>query len=353
MSLTQGYAVKNSTAHFEPFSFHRRSLSEHDVLIKILFCGICHSDIHQARNEWGKSIYPMVPGHEIIGCIEQIGTAVTKHKLGDIVGVGCFVDSCRFCSSCQAHEEQFCEQHLSLTYNGFEQDQCTPTYGGYSTQIVVHENYILTIPHTLASNNPLANIAPLLCAGITTYSPLRRFNIQAGKKIAIVGLGGLGHVGVKLANAMGAHVTVVSTSPSKENDAKKLGAHDFILANNELTACTSRFDFILDTVSAMHDFNAYLGLLKRGGTMVLVGVPPQPSTILATSLITNRRQLAGSLIGGIAETQAMLDYCAEKNITADVEIIGIQQLDRAYERILKSEVKYRFVIDLATLKTIE
>jgi len=347
MLPTRGYATQNSSAHFAPFDFKRRDVGPHDVLIKILFCGICHSDIHSAKNEWGGAIYPMVPGHEIVGEVTAIGSEVKKYKVGDTVGVGCFVDSCRTCSNCMDHEEQFCEKFTSFTYSSYEQDQKTPTYGGYSSQIVVDEKYVLKITSKL----PLANIAPLLCAGITTYSPLHRYKVGPGKKVAIVGLGGLGHMGVKLAVAMGADVTVLSTSPAKEKDAKQLGAQHFAVtsAPKNLANLANHFDFILDTISAQHDLGLYLNLLGKGGVMVLVGVAEKPLNLPAFPLIKNRRLLVGSLIGGIKETQEMLDFCAAKNIAADVEIIPIQKIEQAYERTLKGDVRYRFVIDLATL----
>lgn len=347
MLPTRGYAAKSATTPLEPFSFERREPGAHDVLIKILYTGICHSDIHQARNEWGGSIFPMVPGHEIVGTVERVGNAVTKFKAGDTVGVGCFVDSCRTCHNCEQSEQQFCTKHTSFTYNNTEQDGKTPTQGGYSNQIVVDENYILRISPKLK----LANTAPLLCAGITTYSPLKHYKIGPGKRVGIIGLGGLGHMGVKLAASMGAEVTVLSTSPSKEKDALALGAHKFVVTKDakNLESLANYFDFILDTASAPHDLNMYLNMLRLDGAMVLVGVPEKPTEVNAFNLIANRRQLAGSLIGGIRETQEMLDYCAEKGITSDVEIIPIQKVNEAYERTIKSDVRYRFVIDMSTL----
>ncbi len=347
MLPTRGYATQSPTSNLEPFSFERRTPKAHDVLIEILYCGVCHSDIHQARNEWQNSVYPMVPGHEIVGRVTQVGSEVTRFKAGDLAGVGCFVDSCRVCDNCKAGEEQHCENHLVPTYNGTEKDEKTLTYGGYSSHIVVDENYTLKIP----TNLPLEGVAPLLCAGITTYSPLRRFNVQAGQKVGIVGLGGLGHMGVKLAASMGADVTVFSTSPSKEADARKLGAHNFVVTKDpaNLEPLAGKFDFILDAVSAEHDFNMYLNLLKRNGVMVLVGAPEKPAEVQAFSLISNGRSLTGSAIGGIRETQEMLDYCAEHNITSDVEVIPIQQIGEAYERTIKGDVRYRFVIDMKSL----
>jgi alcohol dehydrogenase (NADP+) len=347
MLKTRGYAATSATSELAPFDFERRELGAQDVLIEILYCGVCHSDIHQARNEWSNSIFPMVPGHEIVGRVTQAGSGVTRFKVGDLAGVGCFVDSCRVCESCKEGVEQYCEGHLVATYNGTEKDEQTPTYGGYSKQIVMDENYTLKIP----SNLPLEGVAPLLCAGITTYSPLRRFKVGAGQKVGVVGLGGLGHMGVKLAAAMGAEVTVFSTSQAKEADARRLGAHHFVVTKDpqNLEPLAGKFDFILDAVSAPHDVNMYLNLLRREGVIVLVGAPEKPMEVAAFSLITNGRSLAGSMIGGIRETQEMLDYCAEKNITSDVEVIPIQQINEAYERTIKSDVRYRFVIDMKSL----
>lgn len=346
MLPTQGYAVKDANAKFALFNFERREVGPHDVLIKILYCGICHSDIHQARDEWGGSIYPMVPGHEIVGKVIRVGDKVKKFKVDDLAGVGCFVDSCRHCHNCKNDEQQFCEHKVTFTYNSTEQNSDTPTYGGYSSQIVVDEQYVLRV----SSKLPLANVAPLLCAGITTYSPLRYYQVDSSKRVAVMGLGGLGHMAVKLASSMGAHVTVLSTSPAKQKDAHRLGANDFILTadTKQLQRFNHSFDFILDTISAPHDINIYLNLLRTGGIIVLVGVPEKPLEVDASSLIDNRRALAGSMIGGIRETQEMLDYCAEKNISADVEIIPIQQLEMAYERTVKNDVHYRFVIDMTT-----
>jgi uncharacterized zinc-type alcohol dehydrogenase-like protein len=347
MSQTRGYAIKGATSHFEPFDFKRRECGPHDVLIKIEFCGVCHSDIHQARNEWGNSKYPMVPGHEIVGRVMKVGKDVKKFKVDDLAGVGCFVDSCRSCNNCKAGEEQFCEKQMSATYNGMEQDKVTPTFGGYSSQIVVDENYVLHISPKLE----LANVAPLLCAGITTYSPLKRFKVGKGQKVGVIGLGGLGHMGVKLAASMGADVTVFSTSISKEQDAKRLGAKHFVVTKNpeNLAALSGQFDFILDTVSAVHDINMYLPLLRTKGTLALVGAPEKPMPVSAFNLIGGNKNFAGSMIGGIRETQEMLDYCAEHNITSDIEIIPIQKIEEAYERTLKSDVRYRFVIDMNSL----
>ncbi|WP_020565171.1 NAD(P)-dependent alcohol dehydrogenase [Methylosarcina fibrata] len=347
MMKTPAYAAADAASPLAPFTIDRREPGPHDVVIDILYCGVCHSDIHQARDEWGTSIFPMVPGHEIIGLVQQVGKKVDHWEVGDTVGVGCFVDSCRECEACRDGEEQFCEKGASFTYNSRERDGVTPTYGGYSTRIVVDESYVLKIPDSL----PLDRAAPLLCAGITTYSPLRQFGVRAGDPIAVVGLGGLGHMAVKLAKGMGAHVTVLSHSPEKKNDALKLGADDFIVTRDPevFVANAGRFSFILDTVSAQHDYNAYLNLLRRDGTLVLVGVP-EPSPLAAWPLISGRRRIAGSLIGGIRETQEMLDFCAEHGIAADVEVIPIQRINEAFERTLKSDVRYRFVIDMASLK---
>ena len=347
MLPTKGYATHNSAAKFEPFEFQRREVGPHDVQIQIAYCGICHSDIHIAKNEWQGTQYPVVPGHEIVGTVVSVGAKVTRFKVGDIAGVGCFVDACRACQNCKEHDEQFCEQGASFTYNSFEQDKKTPTYGGYSSHIVTDENFVLRVaPHL-----PLANVAPLLCAGITTYSPLREFNVGPGQKVGVIGLGGLGHMGVKLAAAMGAEVTVFSTSSSKEKDAYALGAKHFVMTKDpkNFADLNNHFDLILDTVSAQHDLNQYLVLLRKAGVMVLVGVPEQPLALRNFALIDRRRKLSGSLIGGIKQTQEMLDFCAEKNIVAEVEVIPFSKIAEAYERTLKSDVKYRFVLDLKTI----
>ncbi len=348
MSLsTPAYAAHNSTDPLVPWTFDRRDPKPNDVLIDILYCGVCHSDLHQVRDEWGGSKYPMVPGHEIIGTVTAVGSAVTKWKAGDTVGVGVFVDSCRICPNCLAGEQQYCDAGMSGTYNSFEQDKVTPTYGGYSTRITVDENYVVSIPEGIS----LEGAAPLLCAGITTYSPLRHWKIGPGMTVAVVGLGGLGHMGVKFAKAMGAHVTVLSSSDKKREDSARLGADDYldmsqvdVFKNN-----AKRFDFILDTVSAAHSYQDYLGLLKLNGTMCLVGLPPK-AEIEAFPLVGRRRSLSGSMIGGIAETQEMLDFCGKHGIAADVEVISIDYINEAYERMLKSDVRYRFVIDIASLK---
>ncbi|KAA5545627.1 NAD(P)-dependent alcohol dehydrogenase [Adhaeribacter rhizoryzae] len=347
MIQTRGYAAQNAENPLGPFSFARRDVGAHDVLIEILYCGVCHSDLHQVRNEWGGSIYPMVPGHEIVGRVSKVGDQVTKFKEGDFAGVGCFVDSCRTCPSCQEGLEQYCEVHNVGTYNSYELDKKTPTYGGYSSQIVVDEKYTLKI----APDQDMSRVAPLLCAGITTYSPLRQWQVGKGHKLGVVGLGGLGHMGVKLGASMGAEVTVLSTSPNKEADARALGAHKFLVTRDEdqLKEYRNYFDFILDTVSAPHNLDMYLSLLRRDGTMILVGAPPEPAPVSGFSLISRRKRLVGSMIGGIPETQEMLDYCAQHNILSDVEVIPIAQINEAYERMLRSDVKYRFVIDMATL----
>lgn len=347
MLAVKGYAAQNAKAPLAPFNFQRRETGENDVLIDILYCGVCHSDIHQVRDEWGGSIFPMVPGHEIVGRVSKVGIGVKNFKVGDLAGVGCLVDSCRTCQSCKNDLEQFCEVHMVSTYNGLEMDKKTPTYGGYSNQIVVDEKFTLSVSDKLK----LDSVAPLLCAGITTYSPLRHWKIGKGHKVAVVGLGGLGHMGVKFAASFGAEVTVLSTSAGKEQDALNLGAHHFVNTKDEaqVKKVKGSFDFILNTVSAQHDYNFLLNMLKANGIMVLVGVPPEAVPVHAFSLIGGRKSLAGSLIGGIKETQEMLDYCAEHNITSDVEVIAIKDIENAYTRMIKGDVHYRFVIDMATL----
>jgi uncharacterized zinc-type alcohol dehydrogenase-like protein len=344
---TPAYAAQSATSPLAPFTIERRKPRSHDVLIDILYCGVCHSDIHMARNDLGFSIFPLVPGHEIIGRVAEVGDHVSKWKEGDIVGVGCFVDSCRQCEPCRAGEEQYCEKGCTLTFSGYERDGKTPTYGGYSTRITVDENYVLRIPEGI----PLERAAPLLCIGVTAYSALKHFGVKAGDKVAVVGLGGLGHIAVKLAHALGTHVTVLSHSPNKREDALRLGADDFIATKDETAfkENADRFNFIIDAVSAQHDYNAYLNLLKHDGTMVLLGLP-EPSLLASAALAFKRRKLAGSLIGGIRETQEMLDFCAEHGVAADVEVIPIDKINEAYERMLKGDVRYRFVIDMASLK---
>ena len=347
-TTVHAYAAKAAKETLSPFNFQRRDVRANDIKIDIHYCGVCHSDIHQVRDEWGGSIFPMVPGHEIVGKIVQVGEMVKDFKVGDLAGVGCFVDSCGKCPSCQANEEQYCDEGMTATYNGYERDGKTPTYGGYSTEIVVDAGYALHISDKL----PLEGVAPLLCAGITTYSPLRHWNVTKGQRVGIVGLGGLGHMGVKFAVSFGADVTVFSTSPGKEEDAKKLGAHHFAVSKDksQMQKLRGQFDFILNTVSAPHDYNDYLQLLKLDGAMVVVGIPPEPSAVPAFNLIGKRRSIGGSLIGGIKETQEMLYYCAEHHITSDVEVIDIKDINEAYERMLKNDVRYRFVIDINSLK---
>lgn len=347
MLPTKAYAAINEKTPLAPFEFNRREVGEKDILIEILYCGVCHSDIHQARGEWGNSIFPMVPGHEIVGKVAKVGSKVSNYKVGDIAGIGCFVDSCRTCPSCNNGEEQYCQGHVSFTYNGTERDQKTPTHGGYSSQIVVDEKYALKVSPKLE----LKAVAPLLCAGITTYSPLRHWKVGPHSKIGILGLGGLGHMGVKFGKAFGAHVTVISTSASKEADAKRLGADDFLLSTDAeaVQKAADRFDLILDTVSAEHDLNSVLSMIKLDGTLVLVGVPPQAPAVHPFSLIPRRRSIAGSMIGGIRETQEMLDFCAEKGIVSDIELIPMSEINNAYARMIKNDVRYRFVIDLKTL----
>lgn len=343
----KGYAARTAKSRLAPFRFSRRNVGRQDVLIGIRYCGICHSDVHQARDEWGGSIFPMVPGHEIVGVVEQVGASVKQFKVGQMVGVGCFVDSCRTCPQCKKGEEQYCEGHISFTYNGKERDGVTPTYGGYSTKVVVDQRYVLRIPKQLRPEEA----APLLCAGITTYSPLHHWGVGKGHRLAIVGLGGLGHMAVKIGKALGAHVTVLSHSDKKRRDAKRLGAKDFYKTSDPKTFTTlaKQFDFILDTVSAPHDLDAQLELLKTDGTMILVGVPDKPAQLGAFPLILKRRRLVGSLIGGIQETQEMLDFCAKHKCGADVEVIPIQKVNEAYDRLVRGDVRYRFVIDMGSL----
>jgi uncharacterized zinc-type alcohol dehydrogenase-like protein len=344
---TVGYAATSARSPLAPFSFARREPLPQDVQIEILYCGVCHSDLHTVRNEWQNTTYPVVPGHEIVGRVTAVGDDVKRFKVGDLAAVGCLVDSCRTCPNCQAGLEQYCDVAFVGTYNSPDKHLGGMTYGGYSKSIVVDEYFVLHVP----DKTNLAGVAPLLCAGITTYSPLRHWKVSKGQKVGIAGLGGLGHMGVKLANAMGAHVVLFTTSPNKKEDAQRLGAHEVVVSKNqkEMDRHANSFDFILDTVSAQHDLNAYLALIKRDGTLTLVGAPPQPPTIEVFNLIFKRRQLAGSLIGGIPETQEMLNFCADHKLTADVEVIPIQKINEAYERMLRSDVKYRFVIDMASL----
>jgi alcohol dehydrogenase (NADP+) len=346
MTATRGYAALAAKVPLAPFAFENRSPGRNDVQIDITFCGVCHSDLHQVRDEWGGSIFPMVPGHEIIGRVTATGSDVTKLKVGDLAGVGCMVNSCRTCECCVDGEEQYCTTGTTYTYNSRD-TRGAPTYGGYAKSIVVDEAFVLTIPANL---DPAA-VAPLLCAGITTYSPLRHWNVTAGQKVGVIGLGGLGHMALKFASAFGAHVVQFTTSANKVADAKRLGAADVVMSNDSVAmkAHGNSFDFIIDTVSAPHDIAAFIRLLKRDGTMTLVGVPETPPTVPASQLIGGRRSLAGSLIGGIAETQEMLEFCGTHGITADIELIAMHDINAAYERMLKGDVKYRFVIDLATL----
>ncbi|OAQ39672.1 hydroxyacid dehydrogenase [Pedobacter psychrophilus] len=348
MTQVKAYAAEKADKPVGPFKIDRRDVGENDVEIEILFCGVCHSDIHTARNEWGGTMYPVVPGHEIVGKVSKIGDKVKNHKVGDTVGVGCFVDSCGHCDNCEDDLEQYCENGNSQTYNSKLQDKKTITYGGYSTHIVVTEKFVLKVSDKL----DLAGVAPLLCAGITTYSPLKHWNCKKGDKVAVVGLGGLGHMAVKLASSMGAEVTMLSRSPEKEKDAEELGAHHFMLTTEKenMEKMANSFDLIINTVSAKHDYNEYLALLRTNGTMVLLGVPPEALPVAAPNLIFGRRSLVGSLVGGIKETQEMLDYCAEHNIVSDIEMINIDKINEAYERTLKGDVHYRFVIDMASLK---
>lgn len=344
----KAFGTEAAEAPLKPLTIQRREVTSQDVEIEILFCGICHSDLHTARNEWHGSVYPVVPGHEIVGRITRVGGQVSKFKIGDLAAVGCMVDSCRECDSCKEGLEQYCETGNTLTYNSPDIHLASRTYGGYSESIVVDEHFVLRVPESL----DLASAAPLLCAGVTTYSPLKHWGVGPGVRVGIVGIGGLGHMGVKLAKAMGAHVVVITTSASKIGDAKRLGAHEVVLSTDtaQMREFADSLHFILDCVSANHDINAYLGLLKRDGTLALVGAPEHPLPVAAFSLIPYRKSLAGSTIGSIKETQEMLDFCAQHNITADIELIPIQDVNNAYERLLKGDVHYRFVIDMASLK---
>jgi uncharacterized zinc-type alcohol dehydrogenase-like protein len=344
---TNAYAAQNATNPLAPFNFQRRDVGQHDVQIEILYCGVCHSDLHTVRNEWQNTTYPCVPGHEIVGRVVKVGAHVKKFKEGDTAGVGCMVDSCRTCANCEEDLEQFCDD-TTWTFNSADKHVGGMTFGGYSDSIVVDEAFVLQIPKNLN----LAAAAPLLCAGITTYSPLRHNNVTKGQKVGVVGLGGLGHMGVKLAKAFGAHVVVFTTSSNKVEDALRLGADEVVNSKNadEMKKHLNSFHFILDTVSAQHDINAYLLLLKRDGNLTQVGVPAEPLSLNVGSLIFGRRSLSGSLIGGIKETQEMLDFCGKHNITSDIELIPIQNINQAYDRLVKSDVKYRFVIDMASLQ---
>jgi uncharacterized zinc-type alcohol dehydrogenase-like protein len=345
----RGYAVHSPTTPFEPFSFERRDPRPNDVVIAIRYCGVCHSDLHTARGEWSGTRFPCVPGHEIVGQVTAVGDAVTKFRPGELVGVGCMVDSCLSCASCQEGLEQFCERGFTGTYNGATSDPGGNTYGGYSDRIVVREEFVLAIRHSEAD---LAAVAPLLCAGITTWSPLRHHKVGPGQKVGVVGIGGLGHMGIKLAKALGAHVVAFTTSAGKIEDARKLGADEVVVSRHagQMAEHGESFDFILNTVAAPHDLDQFLVLLKRDGAMTLVGVPAEPHPSPSVShLVMKRRTLGGSLIGGIAETQEMLDFCAEHGIVSDIETIAMQEIDGAYDRMVRSDVKYRFVIDMASL----
>ncbi|MDE1838557.1 MAG: NAD(P)-dependent alcohol dehydrogenase [Thaumarchaeota archaeon] len=347
MMKVQGYAAQSAKATLAPYSFERREIGDNDVLVEIQYCGICHTDIHQVGDEWGGSIFPMVPGHEITGTVSKTGSKVTRYKIGDKVGVGCFVNSCRKCDACKKNLEQYCTDGMVTTYNGTEKDG-TVTQGGYSNRIVVDENYVLRIPDSL----PLDKAAPLLCAGITLYSPLMHWKAGPGKKVAIIGLGGIGHMGVKIAHALGAEVTVLSHSLKKQEDGKKLGADYFYATSDPETfeKLKGHFDLIINTVSAELDWNQYLELLALDGSMVVVGIPEKQTSVGAFPLVAGRRSLAGSLIGGIKETQEMLDFCAKNNIASEIELIPIQKVNEAYKRILNSDVRYRFVIDIKSLE---
>ncbi len=349
MIQAKGYAVQSASSAFEPFSFERRDPNPNDVVIAIRFCGVCHSDLHTARGEWGGARFPCVPGHEIVGEVTAVGDAVTRFSPGDLVGVGCMVDSCLSCDPCRAGLEQYCLPGFTGTYNGPAQGTGDNTYGGYSDRIVVREEFVLNIRH---KEEDLPAVAPLLCAGITTWSPLRHHRVGPGQKVGVVGIGGLGHMGIKLAKAMGAHVVAFTTSPGKVEDARKLGADEAVVSRDPDAMAEHRnsFHYILNTVAAPHDLNPFLMLLKRDGAMTLVGVPPEPHPSPAVgALVMKRRSLDGSLIGGIAETQEMLDFCAEHGIVSDIEMIAMQEIDGAYERMARSDVKYRFVIDLASI----
>lgn len=346
-SVTRAYAAQSPDARLAPFQIERRELRPRDVRFEILYCGVCHSDLHMARNEWGQTIYPVVPGHEMVGRVTAVGDKVTKFRTGDLVGVGCLVDSCRECANCKKGLEQYCTVGNVLTYSGRDRINGDITYGGYSTQNVVHEDFVLKVSDKL----PLAQVAPLLCAGITTYSPLRHWKVGKGHKLGVVGLGGLGHMAVKFGVSFGAEVTLLSTSPGKEADARRLGTQKFAVTRDpaQVKKLAGYFDFIIDTVSAKHDYNQYLGLLATDGVMICVGAPPTPAEVAVFSLIGGRRSLAGSGIGGLPETQEMLDYCAKHGISSDIEMIDISYINEAYERMLKSDVRYRFVIDMASL----
>jgi uncharacterized zinc-type alcohol dehydrogenase-like protein len=348
MPTVAAYAAASAKAPIGPTTIERREPREDDVVLDVLFCGICHSDVHQAKDEWANGKFPMVPGHEIVGRVVKVGANVKKLAVGDLAGVGCMVDSCGACEYCRTGFEQFCVKGAALTYNGTEMDRKTPTYGGYSTSVVVRESFALKIPKNLDA----AAAAPLLCAGITTYSPLKQWGVKKGDSVGVVGLGGLGHMAVKLAASMGAEVTVFSSSNAKEGDAARLGAKHFVVSKDpaNLTPLRGKFEVLINSVSAPHDYNALLGVLKPRGVMVLVGAPPEPTALAAFALIGGSKRLAGSAIGGIAETQEMLDYCGERKIVSDIETIPVEKVNEAYERMLKGDVRYRFVIDISSLK---
>ena len=342
----RGYAAQKANAQMAPWEFERRELGTHDVALDIKFSGICHSDIHQVREEWGPALFPMVPGHEIAGIVSKVGTGVTKFKVGDKIGIGVFIDSCRKCSSCQRGLQQYCLEGMTGTYNGLERDGVTPAMGGYCDYFVINEDYAVHIPENL----PLEGVAPLMCAGITLYSPIKHWGVGSGKKVAVMGLGGLGHMGVKFAAALGADVTVLSHSPGKKGDALAMGAHHFVDTSSEaaFAECAGTFDVILNTVSAELDINKYLNLLKLDGTLVVIGLPGKPYAVHVGSLLSGRRSIGGSMIGGIPELQEMLNLCGEKSIVSDVEVIKADYINEAYERTVASDVKYRFVIDAKT-----
>lgn len=343
----KSYAAQDATSGLAPWDLERRAPGPHDVQMEILYCGVCHTDLHFVRNDWGISMYPLVPGHEIVGVVTSVGEHVKKFKTGDIVGVGCMVDSCRTCDNCKNELEQYCSNGNVLTYSWYEKDGKTITYGGYAKQIVVNEDFVVRVPDTL----PLEKVAPLLCAGITTYSPFKKWNIGKGHKVGVVGLGGLGHMAVKFGAAFGAEVTVLSTSPSKKEDAISLGAHKFVFTKDveQVQKLAGYFDYIIDTVSSPHDYNLYLNMLKSDATIICLGVPPEQIQASPFPLLFQRRNIAGSIIGSIAETQEMLNFCADHKITSDVEVIDMKDINHAFERMEKSDVKYRFVIDIATL----
>ena len=351
MQSTRAFSAASENSSLEPATIDRRETTEHDVQIEILYCGVCHSDLHQTRNEWrnfSPTRYPCVPGHEIVGRVTKVGSAVTRFEAGDIAAVGCMVDSCGTCAACKNHDEVYCEKSATFTYNSPDLHDGSYTLGGYAEAIVVNERFALTVPASL----DLAGVAPLLCAGITTYSPLRHWKVGPGQKVGVVGLGGLGHMAVKFAKAFGAEVVLFTTSPHKVEDALRLGASQVVISKDasQMTPHTGTFDFILDTVSAEHDVNAFLGLLKREGTLCLVGAPEKPLAVASFALLFGRKRLSGSAIGGTEETQEMLDFCGKHGITSDIELIPIQRINEAYDRLLKSDVKYRFVIDMASLK---